>query len=193
MDLLGSLLSSMTSQSSLSSLSEKSEASPDQISSLLSSALPKLMGQVSSNASTKEGADSLMHALSQHTSTASVEDQIKDADLDDGGKIIGHIFGSDLDSVLSELSGKSDLSVPQVSSILDSVAPAMMSGISGSLSGAAGKNGAKIDLSDGIDMKDVAGLLSMVLGGSDDNGKSEEGLGGGLGGIIGAIGSIFNK
>ena len=193
MDLLGTLLNGMTSQSSLSSLSARSEASPDQISSLLSSALPKLMGQVSSNASTQEGADSLMHALSQHTSTASFEDQIKDADLEDGSKIIGHIFGSDLDSVLSELSGKSDLSVPQVNSILDSVAPAMMSGISGSLSGAAGKNGAKIDLSDGIDMKDVAGLLSMVLGGSDDSGKSEEGLGGAIGGVLGAIGSLFKK
>ncbi len=190
MDLLGSLLSSMTSQSSLSSLSAKSEANPDQISSLLSSALPMLMGQVSSNASTKEGADSLIHALSQHTSTASFEDQIKDADDDDGRKIIGHIFGGDLDSRLEDLSGKSDLSVPQVSSILSSIAPAMMSGISGSLAGAAGKGGAKIDLSDGIDMQDVSGLISMVLGGSSDSGAGE---GGGLGGILGAIGSLFKK
>ena len=43
-------------------------------------------------------------------------------------------------------------------------------------------------------MKDVAGLLSMVLGGgSDDSGKSEEGLGGALGSVLGAIGSIFKK
>lgn len=189
MDLLGSLLKSMTSESSLGSLSAKSNASPDQVGSLLSSALPMLMGQVSSNASTKEGADSLIHALSQHTSTASVEDQIKDADEDDGRKIIGHIFGSDLDSVLSELSGKSDLSTSQVSSVLGNVAPAMMSGISGSLSGAAGKGGAKIDLSDGIDLKDVTGLLSMVLGGSSDSEES----GGGLGAVLGAIGSLFKK
>ena len=52
MDLLGTLLGGMTSQSSLSSLAGKTGASTDQVSGLLSSALPLLMGQVTSNAST---------------------------------------------------------------------------------------------------------------------------------------------
>ena len=80
MDLLGTLLNGMTSQSSLDSLSKKAKANTDQVSDLLSSALPLMMGKVSGNASTKEGAASLIGALSQHTSTASLEEQIKDAD-----------------------------------------------------------------------------------------------------------------
>lgn len=188
MDLLGTLLGGMTSQSSLSSLAGKTGASTDQVSGLLSSALPLLMGQVTSNASTKEGAASLLGALSQHTSTASVEDQIADADEEDGKKIVGHILGSGLDSTLSDLSGKSGLSVPQVTSILGTIAPALMSGLSGSLAGAAGKKpGAAVDLSDGIDLKDVAGLLGMAMGGG--SAKSESGLGS----VLGALGSLFKK
>ena len=189
MDLLGTLLNGMTSQSSLDSLSKKAKANTDQVSDLLSSALPLMMGKVSSNASTKEGAASLIGALSQHTSTASLEEQIKDADDEDGKKIIGHIFGADLDSMLSDLSGQCGLTVSQVNSVLDSVAPAVMSSLSGSLSNAAGKKGGRIDLSDGIDMKDVTGLLGIALGGLGDSKKSDPGLGS----VLGAIGSILKK
>ena len=47
--------------------------------------------------------------------------------------------------------------------------------------------GAAVDLSDGIDLKDVAGLLGMAMGGG--SAKSDSGLGS----VLGALGSLFKK
>ena len=77
MDLLSSLLGSMTSSTAVDSISQKSGGSSDQVSSLVSAALPLLLGSMTNNASTEKGASSLLNALSQHTSTAPVEEQIK--------------------------------------------------------------------------------------------------------------------
>ena len=187
MDLLSTLLSGMTSEGSMTSLTQKTGGSSDQISGLLTSALPMLMQAVGNNASTQEGAQSLLGALQQHTSTASVADQIKDADVDDGMKILGHILGANKDAVFGQLSGQSGLSTDQVGSVLGNIAPALMSGLSSSMTSAAGSIG-KVDLSDGIDMKDVAGLLGTVLGGSMTGGSSGKG---GLGSILGALSSFL--
>ncbi|MBO6158467.1 MAG: DUF937 domain-containing protein [Firmicutes bacterium] len=175
--LLESMLGSMTQQSALSALSGKTGASSDQVSSLLGSALPTLMESLTNNASTEEGALSLQNALSQHTSTAPVADQIAQADEVDGGKIIGHILGANQGNVVNSLSSESGLTGNQVSSILSNIAPALLSGVSAAgLSSAvqsastgkpeksSGKSYAKLDLSDGFDLKDVMGLTSQLLG-----------------------------
>ena len=160
--LLESLLGSMTEDSALSALSGKTGASKDQVSSLLGSALPQLMGSPTQNASTEEGAASLAGALAQHTSTASMAEQIQQADEVDGGKIIGHILGAQQSGVVNDLSSQSGLTAPQVNSILSNIAPALLSGVSAA--GAGKKTGAKFDLSDGFDMKDIMGLAGKLLG-----------------------------
>lgn len=187
--LLESLLGSMTEDSAVSALTGKTGASKDQVTSLLGAALPQLMGSMTSNASTEEGAQSLASALTQHTSTAPVAEQIAKADEVDGGKIIGHILGKNQSSVISSLSSQSGMSGNQVSSVLSSIAPALLSGVStanseGKTSGKTGKktgggagksfDGPKFDLSDGFDVKDVIGLTRKLLGkkasSSKDNG-----------------------
>ncbi|MBQ1311805.1 MAG: DUF937 domain-containing protein, partial [Blautia sp.] len=65
MDLTNVLLNGMTSKTALDSISRKTGGSQDQISGLISSALPLLMSAVTQNASTQEGASSLLGALSQ--------------------------------------------------------------------------------------------------------------------------------
>ena len=189
-DLLTTLLGSMTSEGSLGALSEKSGGSKDQVSSLLGSALPQLMGAMSTNASSKEGAASLLGALAQHTSTESVEDQIKNADEIDGGKILQHILGANQESVVSGLTSETGLTSKQVTSILGNITPALMSSVSGASSkSAAAKKNAKtntsgIDLSDGIDISDVLGILGAVSGGQTKKKQS---------GILGLLGSLFGK
>ena len=157
--LLDSLLGSMTQDDSLSALSGKTGASKDQLTSLLGSALPQLMGGMTTNASTEDGANSLAQALTQHTSTAPVAQQIAEADEVDGGKIIGHILGQNQSNVISQLSGETGLEGSQVSSVLSNIAPALLSGIS-----SANSNKPKFDLSDGFDYKDIMALSSKLLG-----------------------------
>lgn len=189
-DLLTTLLGSMTSEGSLGALAEKSGGSKDQVSSLLGSALPQLMSAMGNNASSKEGAASLLGALAQHTSTESVEDQIKNADEIDGGKILQHILGMNQESVVSGLTEETGLTSKQVTSILGNITPALMSSVSGasSKSAAAKKTTKKssageLDLSDGFDINDVMGILGMVSG-TQTKKKS---------GLLGLLGSLLGK
>ena len=174
------MLGSMTDASALQVLTGKTGASEDQVTSLLGSALPQLMGSMTNNASTEEGALSLAGALTQHTSTAPVAQQIAEADVVDGGKIISHILGANQAGIVSSLSSESGMNDTQVNSVLSSIAPALLSGLSSVSSTAAetasttnGKKtgggggtsfgGAKLDLSDGFDIKDVLGIAGKLL------------------------------
>ena len=170
MSLLDTLLGSMTNQSSVQSLSGKTGLSGSKISALLTLALPLLLKSMTSNATSPQGASSLLNALAQHGGAGkkSVAQQIEEADSTDGKKIVGHIFGKDTDKVINQLAGKTDLSPDQVSSVLSQMAPAMMSSVSdaadqaGKKKANAKKKSGGVDLSDGFDMKDVMGIIGGV-------------------------------
>ncbi|MBO4494313.1 MAG: DUF937 domain-containing protein [Clostridiales bacterium] len=130
MDLVKMLLSNMTSESSLSALTGKTGGSADQVESALTSAIPSLIGSMTKNASSSDGAKSLLGALSQHKDTNSISSQIENADEVDGGKIIGKIMGGDKDDFISKIAAKSGLNFGQTNSVLSSVAPAILSFIS---------------------------------------------------------------
>ena len=155
MSLLTELVGAMTAQAPVNDLSNKVGGSNAQISSLISAALPLLMQSMTNNASSPAGAASLLSALAQHTNTAPVAQQISNADLIDGGKIIGHILGNNSASVMNSLAQQSGLNTNQVSSVLGSIAPALMSSMS-----AATLQKPSVDLSDGLDLKDIIGIYS---------------------------------
>ena len=111
------------------------------------------------NASEKDGALSLLGALTQHTSKKTMAQQIEEADQDDGAKIIGHILGKDSQSSLLSLSSQSGLSQQQVSSVLSGIAPALLSGLSAATASAGSSSVGKVDLSDGLDLSDVVAML----------------------------------
>ncbi|MBR2751317.1 MAG: DUF937 domain-containing protein [Clostridiales bacterium] len=130
MDLVKMLLSNMTSESSLSALTGKTGGSADQVESAITSAIPSLIGSMTKNASSSDGAKSLLGALSQHKDTNSISSQIENADEEDGGKIIGKIMGGDKDDFISKIASKSGLNLGQTNSVLSSIAPAILSFIS---------------------------------------------------------------
>ena len=130
MNLLSLLLGSMTTQSSVDSLSEKTGVSAALIRKLLPLAIPILLKYLTSNASNQQGALSLLGALSQHTSTNQIDKQIKDADADDGSRILGHILGGSYSSVMGQLARQTGLTESQVGAILAILAPALLSGVS---------------------------------------------------------------
>ena len=177
MDFLSSLIGSMTSAGSLASITQQSGAQTDQVTNLINEALPTLLQAMQNNASDQAGAQSLLNALSQHTEEASVEDQIKGADTDDGAKILGHLLGNDSEAVLGELARANGLSGSQTKSILAMLAPVLMSSIFNSAVKPGKTDG--IDLSDGLDLND---LLGIALGGGTAKKASLLGI---LGSLLG--------
>ena len=175
MNLLNILLKSLLGDSTLAALMKKTGLTPAKLKKLIPLALPLLLKHLTGNASEQTGALSLLGALGQHTSTKSLPEQIAEADETDGGKIVGHILGSDSDAAIRDLSRKSGLSGAEVSKTLNSLAPALLSTLSAAKDSAAK---GKVDLSDGLDLTDLAALLG--------GGKTAAGSFGLLGGLFGA-------
>ena len=130
MSLLSLLTQSMSSQSSVNSLAKKTGISDAAAKMIVSAAIPLLLKSLTKNASSQNGAASLLGALGQHTSTKALPQQIEEADTEDGTKIIGHIFGDSKDDVVNQLSQQTGLDSSQVSSVLGNMAPALLSSIS---------------------------------------------------------------
>ena len=178
MNLLNLLLGSMTSEDTVNTLSQKTGASSKQVSMLITLALPLLIKYLTKNASSQSGAQSLLGALMQHTNKNSMADQVAQADEEDGKKILQHILGDRSTDVMNDLAGKTGLSGDQVSQLLGSLAPSMMSG----LSAAANKGSNQQSEDDGFDLSDLAGIF----------GVSKENQGGGFS-ALSILKSLFGK
>ena len=161
MNLLGLLLTALTSQSSLGQVSGKTGLSKKQIKKLMMLAIPILLKFLTKNASSGEGAQSLLGALAQHNNKQDVELQLKDADEQDGGKIIDHILGKKKPQVTQELSAQSGLTQDQVNQILAIMAPALMSGVSEASTGHAA---AQQQAAQTTQTSAIPGIFSALLG-----------------------------
>ena len=85
--------------------------------------------------------------------------QIANADENDGGAIIQHIFGNDSDQAVQSISQQTGIGGGQVASLLSNIAPALLSGVSA----AAGSAQSSQQQSGGFDF---SGLLGMFGGGN---------------------------
>lgn len=173
---LTNILGALTGNDAISTIADKFDLDSNQVSSVITSALPTIMGAMQQNASTEGGAAALAKALGDHAGEAgNIINNLKGADLTDGSKILSHIFGGDLSSVVNGISQKSGVASNAVSNILASIAPSILAllGKQNGNSGAAG----------------LGGLLGAILGGGASSGSNS----GGLGSILGGLGSIFGK
>lgn len=208
LDLLGSDLG----KSIISGVAGSTGNDSNKTSSVLTMALPVLMKAMQRNASTPEGAEGLMGALSgKHDGSildnlgglfgGGVDETVKQ----DGAGILGHILGNKQQGVEQVISQKSGLDAGSVANILKVAAPLLMgvlakqkqqqnvssSGdLSGLLGGMLGGNDTaneqsfleKILDADG-DGSVVDDVAGMLLGGN--NKSSGGGIGGMLGGLFG--------
>ena len=154
MDLLSMLSGAMTSPDALGALEKKTGASQEQVTSLVNTALPCLIASMTENASTEDGARSLLGALSQHTETGTMAQQIADVDEEDGGKILNHILGDNQRGLIQTLMGQTGMTQNQVSSGLGSMAPALLSGLS-----AATNTASQSAQADSFDLTDLFGMF----------------------------------
>ena len=175
---LTNILGALTGNDAVNAISENLKIDSKQVSSVITNALPSLLGAMQKNASTPSGAEALAKALGDHASNAgNIINNLKGADLIDGSKILGHIFGGNLNNILSGISKQTGVASNAVSNILASIAPSLLA-ILGKQNGSAGAGG-------------LGGLLGSILGGGTQSQKTG-GLGG-LGSILGGLGSLFGK
>lgn len=206
------LLNSPKGKQIISGVAGETGQSESGTAGLLQMAIPVLMGAMKRNASTPQGAEGLMNALS-NKHDGSILDNLGDlfgggvdnSVLNDGAGILGHVLGGRQPQVENALSQKSGMSMNTVATILKVAAPLLMgvigrqtrqqnvnsaSGIGdvlgGLLGGGSNANKQQSLIESFLDSDGDGSILDdvagMVLGGGKS--KSSGGLGGLLGGLF---------
>jgi len=123
--LAGALLSS----DSVKGLSDLSGVSGDDVTSVLTQALPALLDGAKGQASDKDTAESFAGALSDHAKadTGNLTSFLGNVDLKDGAKIIGHLLGSEKDDTVEKVAKKAGVDSDKTATILSAAAPLLMS------------------------------------------------------------------
>lgn len=171
------ILGALTTNESVNAIAQNLKLDSKQVSSVITNALPSLLGAMQKNASTEAGAASLAQALGNHAGNAgNIINNLKVTDLTDGNKILSHIFGGNLTSVISGISSNTGVASNSVSNILASIAPSLLALLG------------KGQQTSGTNVAGLAGMLGSILGSSTGNSSSS-----GLGSILGGLGSIFGK
>ena len=172
MDLVN-ILGSLAGNDTVNEISKKFNIDTNKVSSVITSALPTLIGAMQKNASTESGAAALAKALGDHANNSgSMISNLAGVDLTDGSKILGKILGNNAGSIFDKIGKQTGTTSGQVNNILSSIAPAMMN-ILGKL---------KNNNNTGNDA--LGALLGSVLGGGSNSGS-------GIGGILGGLGKLF--
>ena len=194
MDLTNAILSQLGSQG-LSNLAGQIGADEGKTKSAIEGAIPVLLGAMSSNAKSSDGASSLMSAL-ERDHDGSVFDNIGGLLQNLGGGagqgILGHVLGGQQSGVEQALGKKTGLDMGQVSKLLVAVAPMVMGYLGkmkrqggggfdvGSIAGLLGGMAGESDSATDLDLGDVLGLV----GGLGGSGQGQGGLGNILGGFL---------
>ena len=172
MDLVN-ILGSLAGNDTVNEISKKFNIDTNKVSSVITSALPTLVGAMQKNASTEGGAAALAKALGDHAGNAgSMLSNLKNVDLNDGSKILGKILGSNASSIFDKIGKQTGTTSGQVNNILSSIAPAMLNLIG------------KLKNNNNTGNDALGALLGSVLGGGSNSGS-------GMGGILGGLGKLF--
>ena len=158
------LLNSPIGKQLISGVAGQTGQSENGTAGLLSMAMPVLMGAMKRNASTPEGAQGLMSALSGKHDGGILDNLgglfgggVDQSVMDDGAGILGHILGDKQPQVQNALSQKSGIDASSVGNILKVAAPLLM--------GVLGKQAKQQNVSDANVIGDVLGGL---LGGGNN-------------------------
>jgi hypothetical protein len=205
------LLQTNMGQTLINGAAQKTNTSPDKTATVLSQAMPLILGAMQRNARTPEGAASLTNALSDPKHSGSVLDMLgglfgdgpgSPEELEkDGAGILNHVLGQKQATVESAISTSSGVDAASVAQIIKIAAPIIMgllgkqkqehqisqNGIGDLLGSVLGQSGSN-DSSFLTSILDADGdgsmiddVAGMVLGGNN----KKKGLGGMLGGLFG--------
>ena len=161
---IGKLLSG----SGVAAIAKRSKVKQADVAKVLSAGIPALLSGMADNASETAGAVALDRALQDHktVSAASVGDFLKDADLKDGKKILGHVLGGDQKALIEKIAGDTGVTKAKTTTILALAAPLLLCLLSSQNSGSSGIFGLLGGLL-GLGGSSGGGLLSSLLGGGN--------------------------
>lgn len=125
MKLAGTLLSS----DSVDGLSELTGTSGNDVSKVLTKALPALLSGANEQAKDESTSKGFASALSDHAKddTSNLSKFLGNVDLEDGAKIITHLLGSGEDDAVKDLSKETGVSKANTAAILSAAAPLLLS------------------------------------------------------------------
>lgn len=128
MDLIDLLGNQLSNPDILKQLGKSINASPKQVENAAKIGLPAMVEQISRNASTKEGRDSLAKALDQHKddNVSDIVGFLKGVDTKDGSKILQHVFSGKNDKVQNSIAKQSGLDSSQASGLMSMLAPMVL-------------------------------------------------------------------
>lgn len=204
------LLNSDLGKTIISGVAGQTNQPQNKTQDVLTMALPVLMQAMKRNASTPQGAEGLLGALSSKHDGSILDNLgglfgggVDSNVLNDGEKILGHVLGNKQQNVANTLGVKSGMDAGSVAQILKVAAPILMGilgnqakqqnvsnsgGIESLLGGLLGGSSSKNEQSFLESILDADGdgsviddVAGMVLGGN----KKKGGLGGLLGGLFG--------
>lgn len=116
---------------------------PDATRQAVQASLPALLGGLAGNAESRDGAQSLLDALGQHQDGLADGASLDQIDVQDGEKILGHVFGGNTDSVVNQLGGMSGSQTSSiVRKLLPILAPIVLSWLAKQVGGAMQGGGA---------------------------------------------------
>jgi len=172
-------------------------------SSALSTAIPLILGAMKNNSSSAEGSEQILNALdnSKHSGGSMLDNlgsilgggSIDQDVMDDGGKILGHLFGGQENNAASTLSKSSGIDVNSAMNMLKVAAPFIMSYL--------GKQKAQNNISDQGGLGDLLGGLlggqggtmesmASLIQGFDSNDSSVDDIAGLVSGASGSQGGL---
>ena len=172
---ISSLMGTLLGSDSISGISQATGASQQEVTSVLSAALPSLLSGVSQQADNADTAAGFDIALADHAKadTSDVAGFMNGIDLDDGAKILGHLFGGNTQAQTQQVAQQAGVSAQQTGSIMSAAAPLLMSLLgqqTASDNSGAGTSALLKMLLKNVDLGSLAGLL---LGAASTNTASQ--------------------
>ena len=186
---INSLLGTLLSSDSVSGVSKATKADDKEVASVLYAALPLLLKGAKKQSEDKDTAESFATALLSHgkKDTSNLSSFLKNVDLDDGSKIIGHLLGKDDDSV-KKIAKSSGVSAKKTGDILSAAAPLLMSLLGQESASKKSDNNVALELAGALLKNvDVGDLIGDLLGGDNKKKKSSKKKDNDAGEIIGDI------
>ena len=186
---INSLLGTFLSSDSVSGVSKATKADNNEVASVLNAALPMLLKGAKKQSEDKDTAESFATALLSHgkKDTSNLSSFLKNVDLGDGSKIIGHLLGKDDDSV-KKIAKSSGVSAKKTGDILSAAAPLLMSLLGQESASKKSDNNVALELAGALLKNvDVGDLIGDLLGGDNKKKKSSKKKDNDAGEIIGDI------
>lgn len=191
---LQQLLSGSLGQQATQLISNQLGMDPQQAQNAVGFALPTLLNALNNNASTQEGATSLLNALNKDHSNGGLDDLAglaQNALSGEGNSILKHILGGLQPNVENAVSQNSGIGTSQASQVLQILAPIVLKTLGGQTQ------------SQGLDIAGLAGLLSNFVGNQQQTAPQQNDLisklldrnndGNVIDDVAGLLGNLFKK